>query len=101
VPQPPVNISKTLDAIHERVGTLVQKPLLHLAVPLDGRNLTLRREETNLGNMLADAVRALYETDVGFFNSGAVRSDQILKATVPDCEPLRVRDIISMLTLRS
>lgn len=98
VPQVPLEIVKTLDTIHERVGTLVQKPLLHSAVPIDGRNFTIRREETNLGNMLADAVRALYGTDVGFFNSGAIRFDKILKATVPDCEPLRVRDVISMLT---
>lgn len=98
MPQVPLEIVKTLDTIHERVGTLVQKPLLHSAVPIDGRNFTIRREETNLGNMLADAVRALYGTDVGFFNSGAIRFDKILKATVPDCEPLRVRDVISMLT---
>ncbi|KAF4244271.1 hypothetical protein CNMCM8980_007208 [Aspergillus fumigatiaffinis] len=96
VPQPPLNIIKTLDTIHERVGALVQKPLLHLAVPVDGRNFTTRREETNLGNMLADAVRALYETDVGFFNSGAIRSDKILRATVPEREPLRVRDILNI-----
>ncbi|KAF4217182.1 hypothetical protein CNMCM5878_006426 [Aspergillus fumigatiaffinis] len=96
VPQPPLNIIKTLDTIHERVGALVQKPLLHLAVPVNGRNFTTRREETNLGNMLADAVRALYETDVGFFNSGAIRSDKILRATVPEREPLRVRDILNI-----
>ncbi|KAH3430123.1 hypothetical protein KXV60_003603 [Aspergillus fumigatus] len=96
VPQVPLEIVKTLDTIHERVGTLVQKPLLHSAVPIDGRNFTIRREETNLGNMLADAVRALYGTDVGFFNSGAIRFDKILKATVPDCEPLRVRDVINI-----
>ncbi|KAL4938127.1 5'-nucleotidase [Aspergillus oleicola] len=49
-----------------------------------------------MGNMLADAVRAFYDTDIGFFNSGAIRSDQVLKATAPDGEPLLVRDIINI-----
>ena len=84
-----------LEEIHRRVGKRVQKPLLHSAVPLDGRNFAIRSQETNLGNMLADAVRAFYDTEVGFFNGGGVRSDLILKATVPDGEPLLVRDIIS------
>lgn len=48
-----------------------------------------------MGNMLADAIRAFYDTDVGFFNSGAIRSDRILEATIPDGKPLLVRDIIS------
>jgi hypothetical protein len=48
-----------------------------------------------MGNMLADVTRAFYGTDVGFFNSGGTRIDQILKSTVPDGEPLLIRDIIS------
>lgn len=94
-PQSPSNVIEMLEEIHGRVGKRVQKPLLHSAVPLDGRNFTIRSQETNLGNMLADAVRAFYDTEVGFFNGGGVRSDLILKATVPDGEPLLVRDIIS------
>ncbi|KAL4788200.1 Metallo-dependent phosphatase-like protein [Aspergillus varians] len=94
--QPQANVIGILEAIHDRVGKLVQKPLLHTAVPLDGRNSTIRNQETNMGNLLADAIRAFHNTDVGFFNSGAVRSDQIVKATVPDGEPLLVRDIINI-----
>ncbi|KAL4921660.1 Metallo-dependent phosphatase-like protein [Aspergillus aurantiobrunneus] len=95
-PQPPSNIIEMLEGIHDRVGKLVQKPLLHSAVPMDGLNSTLRSQETNMGNMLADVIRAFYKTDVGIFNSGGIRSDQILKATVPDGEPLRARDIINI-----
>ncbi|BCS24585.1 bifunctional metallophosphatase/5'-nucleotidase [Aspergillus puulaauensis] len=95
-PQPPSNVIEMLEEIHGRVGKRVQKPLLHSAVPLDGRNFAIRSQETNLGNMLADAVRAFYDTEVGFFNGGGVRSDLILKATVPDGEPLLVRDIINI-----
>ncbi|KAL3470542.1 5'-nucleotidase [Aspergillus californicus] len=88
-PQPPSpSTIEILDSIHGRVGKLAQKPLLHSAIPLDGRNSTIRSQETNMGNMLADAIRAFYDTDMGFFNSGAIRSDRILKATMPDGKPL-------------
>ncbi|KAL2814698.1 Metallo-dependent phosphatase-like protein [Aspergillus cavernicola] len=93
---PPPAIIEMLNGIHDRVGTLVQKPLLHSAIPIDGRNSTIRRQETNMGNMLADAIRAFYGTDVGLFNSGAIRTDQILKATMPGGEPLLVRDMINI-----
>ncbi|KAI9373838.1 Metallo-dependent phosphatase-like protein [Aspergillus egyptiacus] len=93
---PSPDIIKTLNSILDRVGRSLQKPLLHAAVPIDGRSSTIRRQETNLGNMLADVVRAFYNTDVGFVNSGAIRSDRILWATLPDGEPLLVGDIINI-----
>jgi 2',3'-cyclic-nucleotide 2'-phosphodiesterase (5'-nucleotidase family) len=92
---PPAHLVQTIERIHERVGGLVQKPLLHTATPFDGRNFTIRRQETNLGNMLADAIRAFYGVGIGFFNSGAIRIDQVLDATIPDGNPLLVRDMIS------
>ncbi|KAL4808426.1 Metallo-dependent phosphatase-like protein [Aspergillus unguis] len=95
-PQPPANVVKILDDIHDRVGKVVQAPLLHAAVPIDGRNSTIRSRETNMGNMLADAIRAFYDTDIGFFNSGGIRSDTILKPTLPNGEPLLKRDIINI-----
>jgi 2',3'-cyclic-nucleotide 2'-phosphodiesterase (5'-nucleotidase family) len=94
-PQPPTHVVEILQGIHDQVGKLVQRPLLHAATPIDGRNAMIRSQETNMGNMLADAVRAFYDTDIGLFNSGAVRSDRILGATELDGEPLLVRDIIS------
>lgn len=94
-PQPPTHVVETLQGIHDQVGKLVQRPLLHAATPIDGRNAMIRSQETNMGNMLADAVRAFYDADIGFFNSGAVRSDCILGAADLDGEPLLVRDIIS------
>ncbi|KAL5048888.1 hypothetical protein BDW71DRAFT_205118 [Aspergillus fruticulosus] len=95
-PEAPTHVVQILQKIHDRVGKLVQNPLLHAATPIDGRNAIIRSQETNMGNMLADAVRAFHDTDIGFFNSGAVRCDRILEATVPDGEPLLVRDIINI-----
>lgn len=87
--------SQMLSSIHDRVGSLVQRPMLHTAVSLDGRNSPLRSQETNLGNMLADAVRAFYNTEIAFFNSGSVRCDSIIGPTVSSGVPILVRDIIS------
>lgn len=92
---PTSGISALLDSIHSRVDALVQKPLLHSGTSLDGRGSVVRSEETNLGNMLANAVRAFYDTDIAFFNSGSIRCDQVLGPTIPNGSPLLVKDIIS------
>jgi 2',3'-cyclic-nucleotide 2'-phosphodiesterase (5'-nucleotidase family) len=71
----------------------VRQPLLHTLVPLDGRSSIIRSKETNLGNMLADAVRAFYDTDIAFINSGGVRCDRIVSATDEE-NALKAKDII-------
>ncbi|OAQ97734.1 hypothetical protein LLEC1_00420 [Akanthomyces lecanii] len=88
---------KTLDILqttHNKIKQVVTQPLFRTTSPLDGRSQIIRSQETNLGNMLADAVRAFYDTDIGFVNSGAVRCDRII-----ECEngaPLSIRDVIEM-----
>lgn len=81
-----------LSAIHDRVGVIVQEPVLYTSAPLNGRSTVIRSQEVNLGNMVADAVRAFYNRDVVFFNSGATRCDRILGPIVSDGQPLPVRD---------
>lgn len=71
----------------------VRHPLLHTQVPLEGRSSIIRSRETNLGNMLADAVRAFYDTDIAFINSGGIRCDRIIAAT-NEHNPLKAKDII-------
>lgn len=93
----PPQASKVLASIHNRVDSLVQEPLLHTYTPLEGRSSIVRSQETNLGNMLADAVREFYDTDIAFFNSGAIRCDRLLDSTLPGDRPLRVRDVIGNL----
>lgn len=87
----------TLDILrmtHNEIQQVVTQPLLHTDVPLDGRMNIIRSRETNLGNMLADAVRAFYDTDIGFVNSGAVRCDRIVECN--DGSPLCIRDVIEI-----
>lgn len=79
-----------ISSIHARITGEVQHPLLHTRVPLDGRSSIIRSRETNLGNMLADAVRAFYDTGIAFVNSGGVRCDRV----VDTAGVLSVKDII-------
>ncbi|KAM3509635.1 hypothetical protein MY11210_006235 [Beauveria gryllotalpidicola] len=87
-------ISDILRTTHSKIEQVVTQPLFRTTSPLDGRAHMIRSQETNLGNMLADAVRAFYDTDIGFVNSGAVRCDRIVECD--NGAPLCVRDVIEI-----
>ena len=61
-------------------------------VSLEARSATLRTEETNLGDFVADALRERLGTDVAVINGGAIRTNR----TVPP-GPLTRRDVLSLL----
>ncbi|KAJ3492853.1 hypothetical protein NLG97_g5098 [Lecanicillium saksenae] len=83
-----------LQTTHSKIEQVVTLPLLHTKAPLDGRMNIIRSQETNLGNMLADAVRAFYDTDIGLVNSGAVRCDRVVECLSE--LPLCIRDVIEI-----
>ncbi len=60
-----------------RLGTELARPIGRTRVPLDGVNVRLRSAETNLGNLVADAVRADVGADVAIVNGGGIRSDRV------------------------
>jgi 5'-nucleotidase len=62
-------LSSELDAV---VGTT--------RVPLDGISGRLRTQETNLGNVVADAIRADAGTDLAIVNSGSIRGNRVFPA---------------------
>ncbi|EGN97255.1 hypothetical protein SERLA73DRAFT_169647 [Serpula lacrymans var. lacrymans S7.3] len=66
-------IHTILSSIQSRMATVIDKPVLYAAIPLDGRSSIVRTTETNLGNMIADAVRAYYDVDIALINSGGLR----------------------------
>ncbi|PHH68131.1 hypothetical protein CDD82_812 [Ophiocordyceps australis] len=92
VPSPKMLL--TLQATHKKIEALVTQPLLYTHVPLEGRTHIVRRQETNLGNMLADALRAFYATDIALVNSGAIRCDCIV--TCVNGSPLSIHDAINI-----
>jgi 5'-nucleotidase len=86
-------IHHILAELQVRIADTIDKPLFHSAVPLDGRTSAVRTGETNIGNMLADAVRAYYNTDIIFTNSGSLRCDRIIDAGV-----ITVKDLLNTAT---
>jgi 5'-nucleotidase len=48
--------------------------------PLDAVSLHIRASETNLGNLIADAMRADAKTDIALTNSGSIRGNRVFPA---------------------
>jgi len=57
-------------------------------VALDARTSALRTQETNLGNLIADALRARLKTDLALMNAGGIRSNRVIPPG-----PLRKKDV--------
>jgi 5'-nucleotidase len=70
--------ASVVDLFEKRLGTELDKPVANTLVPLDGVTLRLRVSETNLGNLVADAIRAEAKTDVAIVNGGGIRGDRVL-----------------------
>lgn len=88
-------MTMVLTSVYDRITTIVQHPLFHSRVPLDGRSSEIRSQETSLGNLLADAVRAFYNTDIALVNSGGIRCDRIIQPTTDGQNTaLTVKDMI-------
>lgn len=60
-------------------------------VSLDGRNDACRTEETALGNLVADAMRAGAEADLALIGGGSIRGDRVIDPGV-----VTRRDVLSM-----
>jgi 5'-nucleotidase len=62
------------------------------AVPLDARETATRQQETPLGRLFADLMRARVGAQVGLLNSGAIRGNRVIPAG-----PITKRDIRQLL----
>src|SRR5262249_8709101 len=60
-------------------------------VPLDADSRKIRTGETNLGNLIADAIRSDVNADVAIVNSGSIRGDRVYPAG-----PLTRRTLLAM-----
>lgn len=75
---------KLLKELDEQVG--------RTDVRLEARDEPSRSEETNVGNLIADAFRAQTGADVAILNGGSIRADTIIEAG-----DLTRRDVLSIL----
>jgi len=72
----------------------MKKVVAHSSVELDGRFESIRRSETNLGNLVCDCIRAAMSADCVVLNSGTLRSDVVHPAG-----PLSMHDLVSVLPM--
>jgi 5'-nucleotidase len=69
--------AEVVAAYESKLGPELDKQVATSRVDLDGVSLSLRSSETNLGNLVADAVRAAGKADVAIINSGGIRGDRV------------------------
>jgi 5'-nucleotidase len=74
-----------------RLGTELDVVVATSRVPLDAGARTVRSGETNLGNLVADAIRAEAGADVAIVNAGSIRGDRVYPAG-----PLSRRTLLAM-----
>ena len=48
--------------------------------PLDAREESVRKGQSNTGNLFCDALRYAYQTDIAVYNGGGIRSNSIIPA---------------------
>lgn len=69
--------AEVINAWEARLGKELELTVGRTSVPLDGRNTRVRSMETNLGNLLADAIRADVDAEIAIVNGGGIRSDKV------------------------
>lgn len=93
IPEDP-EMKRLADECEEKVGAAMDQIIGASAVDLDCRFTSIRTRETNIGNFIADVMRAGSKADVAFVNSGALRADAIIPKG-----SLRLRDLLSILPM--
>lgn len=82
---PDPETEKLVEQVTEQVATKTNKPIGYTTVPLDGRSMSVRTEETNLGNFTADLMLMYYQVlpepaEIGFCVGGTIRNDGVIEA---------------------
>ncbi|HEY2995380.1 MAG TPA: 5'-nucleotidase C-terminal domain-containing protein [Methylomirabilota bacterium] len=91
IPDDP-DVARIVGAYAERLGRELDVVVGRTSTPLEARRTPLRTQESNLGDFVADAMRARLKTDVALMNGGGIRSDRIVSPG-----PITRRDIASLL----
>ena len=74
--------------MEEELEELLGVTIGYTGVELDSRESTIRKSETNFGNMMSDLIRTENDADFGLINSGTFRNNTIMPVG-----PLSLKDI--------
>lgn len=83
-----------VDQCQGEVSAMMDVVLGETAVDLDSRFASIRTQETNIGNFVADVMRNALKTDLAVINSGTLRADSIIEKG-----PIKMRDLVSLLPM--
>jgi 5'-nucleotidase len=67
-------IEALLQPYLDELAVRVKEVIAQTAVDLEGRREIVRRQETNLGNLITDIYRERFGTDIAFQNGGGIRA---------------------------
>jgi 2',3'-cyclic-nucleotide 2'-phosphodiesterase (5'-nucleotidase family) len=68
--------AEVVNAFESKLSAGLNEVVATTAVTLEGSAIRLRSSETNLGNLVADAVRAAARSELSLVNSGGIRGDR-------------------------
>jgi 2',3'-cyclic-nucleotide 2'-phosphodiesterase (5'-nucleotidase family) len=89
---PDAEVTSLVQRYAQRMSRELDIVIGSTAVGLEARRTPLRTRETNLGNFIADAVRARARAEVALINGGGIRTERVIPPG-----PLRKRDINGLL----
>ncbi|MGD9581283.1 MAG: bifunctional UDP-sugar hydrolase/5'-nucleotidase [Vampirovibrionia bacterium] len=102
---PDVDFSAIITNLNDKLKEESEKTIGVTNVPLDGIKSHLRTEETNLGDLFADAVKDKFnEVDIVFQNAGGIRGDGVIgpgkisEATIWEWHPFENKVVLLTLT---
>eukprot|EP00817_Percolomonadidae_sp_ATCC50343_P001413 CAMPEP_0117423048 /NCGR_PEP_ID=MMETSP0758-20121206/3767_1 /TAXON_ID=63605 /ORGANISM="Percolomonas cosmopolitus, Strain AE-1 (ATCC 50343)" /LENGTH=491 /DNA_ID=CAMNT_0005206037 /DNA_START=104 /DNA_END=1579 /DNA_ORIENTATION=- len=78
IPDPPVK--KIVDKYMSELPDSLNQIIGLLTTPLDSSTEKVRSKETSMGNLLADAVKFIFDTEFVLVNGGTLRGDRQMKA---------------------
>jgi 2',3'-cyclic-nucleotide 2'-phosphodiesterase (5'-nucleotidase family) len=77
---PDPEMDRLVQRYAERLSRELEVVIGETTVPLDARNATVRQQESNLGNFIADVMRSAVGADVAITNGGGIRTNALFPA---------------------
>ncbi len=89
---PDPDMAKLVQRYAQELSRELEVVIGQTTVPLDARNTTVRQQESNLGNFIADVMRAAVGADVAITNGGGIRTNALFPAG-----PISRKDVLAWL----
>ncbi|KAI8088877.1 Metallo-dependent phosphatase-like protein [Halteromyces radiatus] len=94
--EPDPNMEEIVTQVSKLVSSKTERSIGYTTIPLEGRSMKVRTQETNLGNLTADVMLATYSTlnppaEIALCSGGSIRNDSVM-----DIGPITLGDIMTM-----